>query len=347
MAVTEEVVRLARAGRDATVSLTDAQVVALTRAWVDAWDELAPQFEDALEGLLRDAEGVIPASRVARDRRVTQALLQARVALDDLGVQAEGIVARDVPTVVLTAHDAHLATLQAQLPRESPGVALGRLDDEAVDALVARTTQQVHASTLPLAADAAAAMKAELVRGIVVGANPDAVARRMLRRTEGAFNGGLVRATRIARTEMLDAHRVTQLASAQANRSVLSHRVWIATFDSRTCGSCLGQHGTEWPLDAFGPEDHQQGRCIFVDKTKSWEELGFTGMGEEPADDAGDRDAWWENQTEASQDALLGKPRADLLRQGKIGWEDLSTRRENPEWRPSHTLTPLRGLPTP
>lgn len=347
MAITEEVVRLARAGRDATVALTDAQVLALTRAWVDAWDELAPQFDDALDSLLRDSPGLIPADRVARDRRVSQALLQARTALEDLSEQAQEIISRDVPAATLIAHDAHLATLQAQLPPEAPGITLGRLDPEALDAIVARTTQQIHAASLPLAAEAAAAMRAELVQGITVGENPNAVARRMLRRTEGAFNGGLVRATRIARTEMLDAHRVAQLASVQENRSLLSHRVWIATFDARTCGSCLGQHGTEWPLDAFGPEDHQQGRCVFVDKTKSWAELGFTGIDDEPSDDVGDRDAWWENQTERSQDALLGKARADLLRSGKIGWTDLSNRQENPEWRPSHTLTPLRDLPTP
>lgn len=347
MAVTDEVVQMIKAGRDSTVQLTDAQVLALTGAWVEAWDELQPVFDDALQATVAVADGPIPASVMARDRRITQALLAARAALEDLQVRTEEIVAQDVPAATLNARDAHLASLQAQLPPEAPGIVLGRLDDDALAVIVARTTQQIHASVLPLSAESAAAMRAELIKGITVGSNPRRVASRMLARTEGAFNGGLTRATRIARTEMLDAHRTTQLQSVAANRSVLAERIWIATFDSRTCGSCLGQHGSTWPLEAFGPEDHPNGRCIFVDKTKSWEELGFTGIDSEPRDDIADRDAWWENQTEQSQDALLGKPRADLLRSGEISWTDLSTRNENPEWRPSYALTPLKDLPTP
>ena len=78
MPVTDEIARLVRASRDRTVAATDQQVVALTTAWVEAWDALAPEFDAALAALLADTDGTIPASRVAKDRRITQALARAR-----------------------------------------------------------------------------------------------------------------------------------------------------------------------------------------------------------------------------------------------------------------------------
>lgn len=344
MAVTDEVVQLVRASRDRTVELTDQQVVAITRGWVDAWDELAPEFADAITVLLATDADSLPASVIARDRRLGQALAAARTRLDELAALTEVTVTNDLGTAVLDAVDAHLASLQAQLPPEAPGVTLGTLNDDTLDAIVARSTQQIASTAAALAPAAEAAMRAELIRGITVGDNPRTVARRIMTRTEGAFNGGLARAARIARTEMLDAGRVASLASAQANRDMITARIWIASLDSRTCGSCLAQHGTEWPVDQFGPEDHQQGRCTFVDKTKTWAELGFTGIEDDEPDRPAERDDWWNNLTTDTQDRTLGKTRADLLRNGDITWADLPRRHENPDWRPSYSLTPVKDL---
>lgn len=344
MAVTDEVVQLVRASRDRTVELTDQQVVRLALAWTQAWDELEPEFSDALAFIITDGGEDIPASVVARDRRLAQALAAARSRVDELADFTASTVSNDVGDVVLDAAEAHFAALQAQLPDGAPGVTLGTLDAEALEAIVARTTQQIASSVdqLPPAVDAA--MRAELVRGITVGDNPNTVAQRILKRTEGAFNGGLARAARISRTEMLDAHRVADLESAKANSNVIKSNIWVATFDSRTCGSCLAQHGTEWPVDAFGPEDHQQGRCVFVPRTKTWAELGFVGIEDSEPDRAAQRDDWWNNLTKRSQDSTLGRAKADLLRSGEISWDDLIKRVINGEWRNSYVETPLKDL---
>lgn len=344
MAVTDEVVRLVRASRDRTVELTDQQVVAITRGWVDAWDELAPEFSDALAVLLSTDADTIPASVIAKDRRLGQALAAARARLDELAALTEVTVTNDLGTAVLDAVDAHLASLQAQLPPEAPGVTLGTLNDDTLDAIVARSTQQIASTAAALAPAAEAAMRAELIRGITVGDNPNTVARRIMTRTEGAFNGGLARAARIARTEMLDAHRVADQESAKSNRNLIAANIWIATLDSRTCGSCLGQHGTEWPVEEFGPADHQQGRCVFVPRTKTWAELGFTGIEDDEPDRQAERDDWFDNLTTDSQDRVLGKPKADLLRNGEITWADLTKRVDNDAWRPSYVETPLKDL---
>ena len=165
-------------------------------------------------------------------------------------------------------------------------------------------------------------------------------------RTQGQFMGGLARAERIARTEMLDSHRRADQAMAERNSNVIAAAVWVATLDRRTCPSCLAKHGDEYPPDAFGPEDHVQGRCTFVYRTKTAAELGFVGVKEPPPTDyKGQRDAWFDNLTEDSQNTILGKGRADFLRAGG-DWAALSTRRENPEWRAHHVSTPVRDLPT-
>lgn len=344
MAITEEIIELVRLSRDRTVAMTDQQVVAITTAWVDAWDELAPEFQDALANLISNADETVPARTVARDQRVAQALQQSKQRLDELSANTEIIVSNDVGQVVLDAANTRYDSLLAQLPSGQAHVELNRLNPTALDAIVARTAQQIHSARIPLADDAVAAMRSELVRGITIGSNPNETARRIVRRTEGQFNGGLVRATRIARTEMLTAHRTADLQLAQQNTKIIQSRVWMARLDSRTCSSCLSQHGSEWPTDAYGPADHVQGRCVFIDKTKSWDELGFTGIEDVSLDLVAQRDAWWENLTDDTKQSVLGPGKYELWQNGEIDWSDLSKRISNDSWMDHYIETPLADL---
>ena len=334
-----------QATRQGINELTDQQVVALVTAWVDSWDGFSAELQDALDQLAAGAEdGRVPAQAIQRADRLQAAVAKAQAEAERLQTLAAESTTALADQAARMGADAAAQAITAQLP---PGAAASRwvpLNEEALTAVVARTTQQIHASSIPLSAEMVAAMRRELRNGITVGDNPRPVARRIMSRLEGHFNGGLTRATRIARTELLDAFRAADLQAAQANRHLISARVWVATLDSRTCGSCLAQHGTEWPVDTFGPEDHPQGRCTFIDRTKTWAELGFTGIEDDTMDLAGERDDWFDNLTEDSQNSVLGKAKADLLRNGDITWADLSTRRENPDWRPAHVETPLKDL---
>lgn len=344
MAITRDIIRLVKASRDRTVELSNQQIVGIANQWVDAWDELSPQFSDAITLLIADGEGTIPASVVARNQRVTQALQQAQTRLDELAAYTEARVTQDVGTAVLDAANTRYTSLTSQLPAQAPAGLLNQLSPAALDAIVARTTQQIQAGTATLSETSVTAMRGELIKGITIGTNPETVARRILRRTEQGFNGGFHRAARIARTEMLDANRTADYEATQTNQNMVAARIWIATLDGRTCGSCLAQHGTEWPADAWGPEDHVQGRCVFVDRTKTWAELGFTGIDDEPQDDVDDRDEWWDSLTTDTQNQILGTQKAQALRDGQIAWADLSTRVDNPDWRASHIETPTKNL---
>ncbi|NUL43854.1 phage head morphogenesis protein [Cellulosimicrobium funkei] len=346
MALTDKVLQILAASRDAIGELADQQVISLVGAWVDSWDGLANELESALDDLMAAADdGRVTASQVSRSQRLRAALAVAEGEAERLRQYAADNITADVPTVVQTAAETSRAVMAAQLPPAAQNLQEWvPLNENTLTAIVARTTQQIHASSLPLSGEMIGAMRRELVNGISVGDNPRTTGRKIMTRLEGNFNGGLSRATRIARTELLDAGRATSHASAQANQSMIEARVWVASLDSRTCTSCLAQHGTEWPVDQFGPEDHQQGRCTFVDKTKTWAELGFTGIEDDDRDLAAERDAWFENLTDETQRAVMGPARLELFKSGAIGWDDMTTRKDNPNWRPAHYETPVKDL---
>lgn len=344
MAVTDETLLIAADARRRLQQMTDAQVVELTRAWIDAWDTLAPEFQDAMVELLTGAEVRVPYRTVARNKRLAAALRQARATLDELAARTEVIVTNDVATAVLDAVDAHVAIGTSQLPPTAAAVGVGfdRLSPGALDAIVNRTTEQIHSATRPLPADVVRLMKSELVRGVAVGDNPRETARRIVKRAEGRFNGGLARAATISRVEMLDAGREAARQAAIQNKDILRDWVWSAQLDARTCPSCLANHGTVHDIDEFGPIDHQQGRCARIDRTKTWKDLGFNI--EEPADVLPDAKAWFDNLEPDSQKAIMGPGKLKKLQDGDIGWDDLTRKVETPGWRSSMHNVPLKDL---
>lgn len=232
--------------------------------------------------------------------------------------------------------------IQAQMPPGTPLSADG-VSAAPLDAIVQRSTEQIHALTKPLAADMVKAMKAELVRAVAVGDSPRTTGRRILKRTEGKFNGGLTRAMMIARTEVIDAGRAAALVSDQAYREVLDGWEWHASLDARTCISCLVQHGTRHDIDEPGPLDHHQGRCARIPVTKSWKDLGFTTV-DEPKNDMPDSREWFDNLTPDTQQKIMGKARLQAFNDGKVSWDQLSTRKATPGWRDSYHVTPLKEL---
>ena len=277
MAITAAALLAALDVRTRMIALTDAQVVDLAKAWVNTWDALAPELEDALVDALADPGKFATKAKLSKNARLAATLQQSRAAIDELASYAATRVSNDIPEAVLEATRAHVAISTAQLP---PGAAAAGISFDlpatgAVDAIVARSIQQIHSGSMPLPADIEALMKRELIRGVAVGDNPRTTARRMVSRAEGRFNGGLSRAGNIARTETLDAHRAGGYAAAQQNADLLQGWIWSAQLDARTCPSCLSNHGQLHPTEEEGPYDHQRGRCARIDKTKSWKDLGF------------------------------------------------------------------------
>ena len=342
MAVTADTLRIVDRLRADLERMTDAQTLTLTRAWVEAYDALAPEFQAVVVELVA-AGGNVSRSTVAKNIRLRDALQTSRAMLDELARTTQTVVATDVGQAVLDAVDGHHAIVASQLPPATPGISFTRMSPDALAAIVERTTKQIHSATLPLPADVERAMKAQLIRGIAVGDNPRRTASKIMAATEQRFNGGLTRALTIARTETLDAHRTATRASEKVNTDILEEWEWHAALTARTCPSCWAKHGTRHPLDEPGPNDHQNGRCARVTVTKSWADLGFTGIAE-PASLTPDAQAVFANLTPDAQLAVMGPARLELLNSGKIAWADLSAVKQTPGWRDSYVSAPVKDL---
>lgn len=349
MAIDDETLRLANALRIRIDAEVDAAVRQVVRAWARAWDELRTDWADALTDLAAaSVDGAWPAPfLIARSERATAALFAATDQIRELS-QLTGVTVVDgVGRIVDLTTDAELEIIASQYPavagnRVDLVASFNRLDDLALANIVERTTGQITSARLRLEVAAQDAMRRTLIRGIAVGDNPRRAAREMLRRVEGAFNGGLTRAVTIARTEMLDAHRDAARGVEIANEDVVAGWVWLAKLDTRTCPSCWGMHGTEHDIAEQGPQDHQQGRCARLPKTKTWRELGFDI--DEPADVVPDARAVFDALPAADRVAILGPGRLQALDDGVVDLLDMAQRRSTPGWRDSWAPMPARDL---
>lgn len=330
MTISRDVLEIELAMQTILDTILDHHTVTLTAAWATAWVSVKDELELALIELADG--GDVPGWRIDQSRRAQQGLAAAGRALEDLAELTGTTISEDAARALGLGIDGELAMIGTQLPPGHPGFV--RVDDAQVSAMLGRTTQQITAVSAPISVETAAAIQAELARGMIVGDNPREAARRMMVATEGRFTGGLTRALNISRTEMLDAMRIAQHATDQVNAATLAGWTWGAHLDSRTCGSCIAMHGTEWPLEEPGPIDHHSGRCARLPRTKSWAELGFPGI---PEPDLGLVDAgeWFDSLTVPEQVGILGKRGHEEWAAGRFPMDQWATRKSNDGWRDS------------
>lgn len=341
MAVTLKTLRLARRVRADLLKITAEQDRGLTKAWVDAWDDIAGDLEKALSELIATARnGVLSQATILRSVRLRQALDVVARRLTRLTDDAGRLVVGDLPQVVRMAGEAQAEILASQLPKaELDRVAgWGRIDVRQVDAIVRRSTERITSQMWPLSAEADVAVRRELVRGLLVGEGPRKTAAAILDRTEGEFNGGLSRALTIARTETLDAHRDAAKLAHEENADVLRGWMWLAKTDANTCQACLGMNGTEHPLAEAGPLGHQNCRCGRVPLSKSWADLGIDIAEPEPA--VTGSQTWFDAQSEATQRKILGPAKYAAYLRGDFPMSKWAVRRSNDGWRDSYVPAP-------
>ena len=350
MAVTPDTLTLLDGARVRIGEHVDGATQDLALAWARAWNEVAAEWEDALADLVAASEDGAwpPPGKVRRAKKALAALEQTRRLVTDLADLIPLRVVQVLPTLTAEAIEWQTRLAASQFPPQAgPATVIAatfdRVDDDAVRAIVDRTSRRVTALSLPLSAQADAAMRSALIKGVTVGDHPEAAARDMLARVRGLFDGGLQRARVIARTEMLDAHRTASRAQQDRMASTLDGWEWICALDSRTCPSCLSQHGSIHPLTEAGPLDHQQGRCDRLPVVKPWSELGYTDVVEPPSA-VPDAQAWFDGLPASQREQIMGRERLALLDSGAISWSDLSTQRRTDGWRPSYVPTPVKDL---
>lgn len=350
MAINDDTLRQIEKARRALNAAVDGVDHDLLRAWTQAWNEITAEWRAVtLELAAMSKDGRWPSrAQITRATRAAEVLKLTRARMEELGKVLNVRVTTALPDVVADANRVANRLTRTQLPSGAAGnvIKTNLLDPKALDAIVARTTGRVHALSKPLSALAEQSMKATLIRGVIVGDNPNRAASIMVSRVKGDFDGGLNRARVISRTEMLDANRTAALAHDKANADILQGWQWVSALDSRTCPSCWSQHGGMHAIDEPGPEDHQQGRCVRVPVTKPWSALGVAGLDklDEPASKLPDARKMFDALPQPQRVSILGQAKVDLLDKGDIAWADLSTKRITPGWRDSWAPTPLADL---
>ncbi|GHE47392.1 hypothetical protein GCM10017673_56560 [Streptosporangium violaceochromogenes] len=350
MPITSETLRLVERMRRAVGSILDRVTRSLVEAWVRAWDQMAVEVAVGIGEVLAAGDGQWPPRRtIERTARMMSALDTIAAALTRLEQLTRSQTAAGAAEAARVAFDGQSELIASQLPHGSTQASAARYrqqQPDTIDAIVRRTAEQIHAAHWPLAEEATAAMKRELVRGVVVGDNPRTAAARMLKGLEGEFNGGLTRALVLSRTEIIDAHRQAAEIAQADHADVLDGWVWHAELNKdrgRTCPSCWAKHGTLHPLSEPGPLDHQSGRCSRLPKAKSWAALGFTGL-DEPEDQIPTGQQVFAGLPADEQAAIMGRRRRELLQTGQIDWADLSQLRTTPGWRESYGVRPVKDL---
>lgn len=349
MSISDETLRVARQLRLTIKGIVDAETRTLVRAWARAWDGLAAEFDAAAADIVATFSEGRPATlgevrRMTRARNALEAAQRSILTTFDAATVRIAAGAGEIVDVTRLLDARQMAT---QLPRSAGtraelAVRFDRVNPEALEAIVERTTRQVTSAAWPLADEATEAMLRALVQAVPQGLSPRAAARRMVNAVEGRFNGGLARALTVARTEMLDAYRAAAGAQQAANADMLAGWVWSAQLDDRTCPSCIGMHGTEHSLEESGPDDHQNGRCARVPLVKPWRQLGFDLR--EPASVVRSGPEWFDGLPEDRQERIVGPARLEALKSGRVSWADLSQRRRTTGWRDSLVPTPVKDL---
>jgi len=167
-----------------------------------------------------------------------------------------------------------------------------------------------------LGADAVNSVRSELLRGVLLGKNPRVVARSI----RGALDGNRWRANVIARTEMLGVYRQAASETYKANPSVTGW-TWLSARDTRTCAVCWANDGS-FHEDDETLDSHPCCRCAMMPRTKTWEELGFTGIQETSPTISKGEDVFAKLDP-AKQRTILGPGKFDLYKSGKLKLADL------------------------
>lgn len=324
----------------------DAVTGDLVRAWARLWNEMSADWQRAIQQIITEGDpGRLTSAQLLRLTKVRAALATSLQALGELSQEATTITVGRVPALATSSASGELALIAAQLPEAfgGPLAPLSTAYGRAIDAVVHRTTTQITSLTRPLAQDAYQVMLAEISRGTALGVNPNVVARRMLQRAKDGFDGGLSRATRIARTEMLDAQRAAAQVADQENTHVLQGWRWNATLSPTTCVACLAMNGRVFGVDVQGPNGHPNCRCARTPVTKSWADLGIPGM-EDTASTPPDARGWFDSLPRPAQLKIMGPTRLGMFERGEISWDDMAVEVQNPGWRPSWQPRPLGSL---
>lgn len=315
--------RIARSNTNAV----DATVKQLAASWAAAWADLSPAWQQAIAALVDHYQrtGTWPSAwQASRIEAVAAAQWRTERSLVTLTAEAD----KAIRGAAGSLSSATVAAQQELIGSQRAGLEVIEPSDRAVR--LALTSRRSRIADLLRSAPAlnAAAVRGAFVRPLPTAA-PD-LSRRLESRVRAGFDTGLVRASTIARTELVDTYRTAAALVDAANQRVVDGWCWHCSCDRRSCIACWVMHGRRFPLETPGPAGHPSCRCTrlpLVDGTSL------------PS-----AEARFRRLPRRDQIAVLGPARWDLWHAGDVSWDDLATTRTNPGWRTSHVPRPVADL---
>lgn len=161
-----------------------------------------------------------------------------------------------------------------------------------------------------------------IVDGIAAGMNPRRIASLLQRNLQNSLGAGLTWTLTTVRTAQIKSYQLANHATYQANPRIVPEWVWVSALDSRTCMSCIAQHGSVHPITET-LNDHQNGRCAPVPKTISYRDLGITGI-PDPVEPFESGEDWFSKQPEATQRQAMGPAMFKAFKDNRFSFRDLS-----------------------
>lgn len=324
-----------------------AQLLANERAAASAmvryYGEVWQRIQVELGSLFRDYATAKAAGRGAEWMqnfdRLTALKDQVEMEIARFAQYAEQSILTQQRAATLRAQaDAEALTLR-QLP-QGINLQFNHLPAEAIENLVGFLGDGSPLKDLlgQLPGDAGEAVGRELISGLALGQNPRTIALAI----RGALGGNLTRALRIARTEVLRSYREASRLSYENNAHLLKGWIWKSARSVRTCACCFAMDGTFHPLTER-LAGHPQCRCYMVPVSKSWEELGFTGIEDTGAKQDLGVDVF-ERLSDEKKLKVLGPSKFKAYQDGKITLEDLVGLKQSKAWGPMHYEKSLREL---
>jgi SPP1 gp7 family putative phage head morphogenesis protein len=316
---------LLRQERDAAVKLV--------QAYGTAYERLSAQLDKLLKKIeaARAAGETVDQAWLLREQRYFALLNQV---LREIGRFADitGSVITDqqrqaVRQAMMDSERLLLTAMEAS-PEGISGE-FNRLSKSANENLIGFLSDGSPLNTLlgRLAPEARQIVERGLIKGVIQGRNPRAVAREI---REG-LNGNLTRALKIARTETIRAYREASHRTYLDNPDVLEGWYWLAALNSaRTCRACIALHGTFHELGER-MKSHVQCRCTQVPGVKGVD-LGI-GKGA----------TWFAKQPASFQREILDKEgEFEAYKSGRLKLEDFVGLRRSARWGDSYQALSLQ-----
>lgn len=262
---------------------------------------------------------------------------QAHDQINRFSIFADHTISNAVSAEIVNGLNDGLATVKAILSPQSVQAAWDMLPSEAVETMLGFTSNDSplrHALVDRLGSVVAERMSNRLVDAISLGMNPHKTAR-LIREELGV---GLDWALTTARTAQLWSYREATRAGYVANSNIVESWTWFATLgDTRTCMSCIAQHGSVHKVTE-ALNDHHNGRCVMLPNVKGAADLGIS----QPEIQVGAD--WFASQPESKQAEAMGNAMFAAWKAGDVSFDDLSQSYSDPVYGDMLREASLKGI---